>query len=201
VSQSQLGEAKQLVASVLVHQLHDMTLKDHFTVRSVLERLPKQSSALILLLLAIPAATPGICGLAGVLIVIVAFQMIVGRPAPQFPRWIADRPLPTRHLDKVAPQVLKLLELLEGIIRPRGPAPLLATTRVVGIAVLLLAVALILVPFPLSNLLPAFVIALISLGYLEHDGLWLAASVMLAFGMIAIDLALIWQVIRQAQLI
>jgi hypothetical protein len=201
VSQGQAEEAKYLLASALVQQLHDTAPKDRFTVRSVLDRLPTQSFALILLLLAIPAATPGICVLAGLLIVVVAFQMILGRSAPRFPRWIADRPLPTRHLDKVAPHVIKLLRFLEGIIYPRGPAPVEATKRVVGVAVLLLALGLVLIPFPASNLLPAFVIAVISLGYLEHDGLWLATSLAVAFGMIAIDLAVIWHIIRQWHLI
>ena len=197
MSLHQTDHAKYLLASALVQELHDTAPRTHFTLRSVLERLPKQSFAVILLLLAIPAAAPGICVLAGVLIVIVALQMIAGRPAPRFPRWIADRPLATRHLDRVATRAVKLLQFLERIIHPRGPAPVDATKRVVGVAVLLLALRLILTPFPLSNLLPALLVALISLAYLEHDGLWLAASVVAAFGIISIDLVLIWEVIRE----
>ena len=66
-----------------------------------MDRLQKQSFGLIMLLLAIVAIAPGISIVGGLLMLIPAFQMIAGRTAPVFPRWITDRPLPTKHLGAV----------------------------------------------------------------------------------------------------
>jgi hypothetical protein len=53
---------------------------------------------MIMLLLAVVAIAPGVSIVAGLLLMIPAFQMIAGRSAPVFPRRISIRPLPTRHL-------------------------------------------------------------------------------------------------------
>jgi hypothetical protein len=69
---------------------------------------------------------------------------------------------------------------------------------VVGIAVVLLSARLILTPIPLSNILPAVVIALISLAYTEEDGLMLSICLLVGFVIIAIDLAVVWQIMSGA---
>jgi hypothetical protein len=142
--------------------LHDEAPADHFTLDWLTARLNKQSFGLIMLLLAIIAVAPGICVVAGLLLLIQAFQMVVGRAAPTFPRWLAARPLPTRHLGAVVQRAIPILRSLEKIVHPRYPTPLVATKRVVGIAVMMLSARLLLAPIPLSNILPAILIALIS---------------------------------------
>jgi hypothetical protein len=51
-------------------------------------------------------------------------------------------------------------------------------------------------PIPLSNILPAVLIALISLGYLEEDGLLLSISLLAAIVVLAIDLGLVWNLLN-----
>ncbi len=51
----------------------------------------KRSFGLIMLLLAVVAIAPGVSIVAGLLLMIPAFQMIAGRTAPVFPRRIAVR--------------------------------------------------------------------------------------------------------------
>ena len=70
------------------------------------------------------------------------------------------------------------------------------TKRVVGIFVLLLSARLLLMPIPLSNILPAILIALISLGYLEEDGVLLAISLLAAIVVLALDLGLVWELLH-----
>ena len=62
------------------------------------------------------------------------------------------------------------------MIHPRWPTPFEATKRVVGAVVVILSVTLVFMPIPLSNVVPAPVIALISLAYLEEDGLLLSIA-------------------------
>ena len=193
-------DAKTFVlASVILQELHDEAPQGHFTLGWLTGSLPKQSFGLVMLVLSIIAVAPGISLVGGLLLLIPAFQMIAGRPAPIFPRWIADRPLPTRHLGTVVQRAITVLRYVEKAIYPRWHIPPTTTKRVVGIAVIMLSARLILVPFPLSNIIPALVIALISLAYLEEDGLTLSIAVLAGFIILAIDLAVVWEVFHSTK--
>jgi hypothetical protein len=186
-------------ASVVLQQLHDAAPADQFTLGWLMAHLQKQSFGLIMLLLAIVAVAPGISIIGGLLLLIPAFQMIAGRSAPIFPRWIADRPMPTKHLGTVVVRAVSVLKYLEKVVRPRFPTPPELTKRVVGIIVVLLTARLLLMPVPLSNILPAVLIAFISLGYLEEDGVVLSISLLAAVVMLAIDLRLVWEILHGAR--
>ena len=164
-----------------------------------MDRLQKQSFGLIMLLLAIVAIAPGISIVGGLLLLIPAFQMIAGRVAPVFPRWIADRPLPKKHLGAVVQRAISVLQYLEKVVRPRCRTPPELTKRVVGIFVVLLSARLLLMPVPLSNILPAILIAMISLGYLEEDGILLSISLLAAAVVLAVDLRLVWDMLHGAK--
>ena len=187
-----------IAASVVLQELHDAAPADQFTLGWLMDRLQKQSFGLIMLLLAIVAIAPGISIVGGLLMLIPGFQMIAGRAAPVFPRWIADRPLPTKHLT-VVQRAISVLKYLEKVVRPRCPTPPDLTKRVVGIFVVLLSARLLLMPIPLSNILPAILIALISLGYLEEDGVLLWISLLAALVVLAVDLRLVWDILHGAK--
>ena len=186
-------------ASDMLQELHEHAPADHFNLGWLMSSLHKQSFGMIMLLLAILAAAPGICLVAGLLLMIPAFQMIAGRPAPTFPRWIADRPLPTRHLGPVVQHAIRMLKYLEKTVYPRYSTPPDATKRVVGFAVMMLSARLVLAPIPLSNILPALMIALISLAYLEEDGLVLSIGLLAAFVVIALDVGAVWEIVHGAK--
>ncbi len=185
-------------ASIILQQLHHDAPPGYFTLDWLMSKLQKQSFGLLMLVLAIVAAAPGICLIGGLLLLIPAFQMIMGRPAPTFPHWIGARRIPTRHLGPIVQRAIAVLKNLEKMIHPRGRVPAEASKRMVGIAVVLLSVRLILAPIPLSNILPAVVIALISLAYTEEDGLMLSICLLAGFVIVAIDLAVVWQIMSGA---
>jgi len=64
-----------------------------------------------------------------------------------------------------------VLKYLEKAVHPHWPMTFEAAKRAVGVMVLLLTAVLLLTPVPLSNVAPAMVISLISLAYVEEDGL------------------------------
>lgn len=184
-------DARFVPASTLFEALHRQVAQDEVTVRWVLQHLDHQSFGLVLLLLGIVAAVPGICTVAGVLIVMLGFEMMLGREQPYFPAWIADRPLPTRRARPVMAAAIAALRLVEKLVRPRWWPAGNGVKRLVGLAVLLASLRLILVPVPFSNLLPAAIVALVALAYLERDGLLLPATLALAVANLALDLALV----------
>jgi hypothetical protein len=188
-----------IAASAVLQRLHDQAPPDHFTLGWLMGSLSKHSFGIIMLLLAVIAIAPGASIVAGMLLFIPAFQMIAGQPAPFFPRRIAAYSLPTRHLAALVQRAVPVLGNLEKIIHPRWPTPIEATKRLVGIVVAILSASLVFIPIPLSNVVPAVVIALISLAYVEEDGLLLLIGLLAAVVVLAIEFAAIWEMILGAK--
>jgi hypothetical protein len=76
---------------------------------------------IIILLLAIVGVVQGISNLAGLLLMIPAFQMIAGYAAPTFPRRLANRQLPTHRLVALVQRAVPVLRHLEKVVHPRWP--------------------------------------------------------------------------------
>jgi hypothetical protein len=184
--------------SEVLQDLLDEAPADHFTLDWLISSLPERSFGIIMLLLAVLAMVPIGSIVPGLLLAILAAQMTAGRQGPVFPRRIAGHPLPTRHLVRMGRQPILVLKYLERIIRPRWPMPLGATKRVVGVVVLLLTGVLLLAPLPLTNVPPAADIALISLAYIEEDGVLLAIALVAGLILLAIASAAVWGAIVSA---
>jgi hypothetical protein len=182
----------------VLQRLLDAAPTDHFTLGWLMGNLRKRSFGLIMLLLAVVAIAPGASVVAGLLLMIPAFEMIAGWPAPVFPRGIAARPLPTRYLVASAQRAVLVLRYLEKVIHPRWPTPFEATKRLVGTVVAILSATLVFIPIPLSNVGPALVIALISLAYLEEDGILLSIAMLAAVIVLMIVLAALWGMVLGA---
>ncbi len=67
--------------------------------------------------------------------------------------------------------------------------------------ILLLTAVLLLTPVPLSNVAPAMVISLISLAYVEEDGLLLSVALLAVIILVGIAAAAVWGTIVGAVLI
>jgi len=166
--------------SAVLQRLHDEMPADHFTLAWLMGSLHTHSFGIITLLLALVAIAPGVSIVAGLPLMVLALQMIAGRSSPAFPRRIAERPLPTRPLAAAVQRAIPAVKYLEKLIHPRWGAAHGATKRVVGIVVFMLSVMLVVIPLPLSNVIPAIVIALIALAHLEEDGLLLSIALLAA---------------------
>jgi hypothetical protein len=191
--------AEPFPASVLLQRLHDEVPSDHFTLGWLMGRLHKRSFGIIMLLLALVAIAPGVSIAAGLLLMIPAVQMIAGQPAPLFPRRISARRLPTRHLAALIQRAVPVLRYLKKLIHPRWPIPHEATKRLVGAVVVMLSAALVFTPIPLSNIIPAMVIALTSLAYVEEDGLLLLISLIAAVIVLTVEFVAVWGAILGAK--
>jgi hypothetical protein len=193
-------DARALIpTSVVLQRLHDEAPTDHFTLAWLMGSLHKRSFGIIMLLLALVAITPGVSNLAGLLLMIPAFQMIAGQPAPVFPQRIGARPLPTQRLAALVQRAVPVLTYLEKVIHPRWPTPIEATKRLVGTVVVILSATLVFIPIPLSNVVPALVIALISLAYVEEDGLLLLIALLAAVIVLTVELVAVWEMVLGAK--
>jgi hypothetical protein len=186
-------------ASLVLQRLHDQAPKDHFTLGWLLSGLSGHSFGVLLLLLSVIAIAPGASIVAGALLLIPALEMIADRPSPTFPGWIADRRLPAPHLAALVQRAVPVLKIIEKVVHPRWPTLRGATKRLVGVIVAILGVSLVFIPIPFSNVVPALVIALLSLAYLEEDGLLLLIGLLAALVVLTVEFGAIWGAIHGAK--
>jgi hypothetical protein len=186
-------------ASAILQGLRDQAPTGPVTLQWLMENLHQQSFGMIMLILGIAAAAPGISILAGILLLVAAFQMMLGHSRLKFPKWMATRELPRRPVDAVVRRAIPILASIESAIYPRLATPPEATKRLVGSVIFILTLRLLLTPFPLSNILPAVLIALISLAYLEQDGLLLIAVLVAGCLLLILEWGLIWQLAQDAK--
>jgi len=188
-------------SSQVLEQLLDQVPADYFTLGWLTVTLQQRSFGIIMLFLGLLAAVQVGSTVPGLLLAALAMQMIAGRSGPIFPHFITTRRLPTRHLLRLSRRGIRVLRYLEKAVHPRWPATFEATKRVTGLMVLLLTAVLLLTPVPLSNIAPAMVIAMISLAYIEEDGLLLAAAILAAMVLISLTSAAVWGAIVGALLV
>ena len=197
---SRAAEPRTLIhTSVVLQRLHNQAPLDHFTLSWLMGHLRRRSFGMIMLLLALAAMVPGVSIVAGLLLMIPAFQMLAGRPAPIFPRRIANHPLPTRHLAALVQRAVPVLRYLEKFVHPRWPTPFEATKRLGGIVVIILDTAVAFAPLPLSNVVPALLIALIALAYLEEDGRVLSFALLGSLIVVGVVLVTVWEIVIGAK--
>lgn len=177
---------EKMPTSTVLRDLLQHASTETITLEWLMDRLGERSFGLVLLLLGLLAMLPGASVVAGILITVPAFQMVRGRHAPLFPRFLAVRSFKTRRLAAMLDHAVPPLRYLERYIQPRWQARFGAAKRLIGVAILIVG-SLLFVPIPLSNVPPALVIVLVAFAYLEEDGVLLcfALAIILALLMVA----------------
>ncbi|WP_042252772.1 exopolysaccharide biosynthesis protein [Paracoccus sp. PAMC 22219] len=120
---------------------------------------------------------PGTSAVLGLPMLYLSWQMMRGG-MPWLPQFLAARSFDIDHFRTVVARAMPYLNRVERLLRPRIPT--LSTPvafRLLGAVCLLLSIVLVL-PIPFGNLLPAAAIAIIALGALERDGVWITGGVL-----------------------
>ena len=185
-------------SSQVLRHLLDQTPAEFFTFGWLISALQQRSFGIVMLFLGLLATAPIGSMVPGLVLATVAVQMIAGRRDLVFPHFITAQRLPTRYLLLLGERAIPVLQYLENAIHPRWPTVFEATKRFVGVMVLLLTAVLILTPVPLSNIAPAIVIALISLAYIEEDGLLICIAFLAAIIVMGIASTAVWGTIVSA---
>jgi hypothetical protein len=170
---------------------------DHVTLAWLLRSLGQRSFGMVMLLLGLVAMVPGVSVLTGLLLTVLGFQMMMAHEALILPRFVERRSLPPPRIAWLVEHSIPVIKTLEKVIRPRWHTPFMATKRVVGFVVLILAATLFM-PIPLSNIIPGALIMLIALAYLEEDGVLLCIALSASFGSLAITIMEAWATLRGA---
>ena len=168
--------------SVLLKQSFTRLSLEKTTIEDIINLFNRRSYGLILFFFAslscIPAP-PVITSIIGLPLLFFSVQMITSDTF-WLPKKIKTQILPPVLVAKGMGLMIRILEYVERVTHPRLSF-IVSERRPLGIVILCFSLALML-PLPLTNLLPALGIAFISLGSLERDGV---------LGMIGIGIGLL----------
>lgn len=165
---------------MLTEDLKKLLARKHssegLTLGEVFERIGDRGFGLLLLVLSLPSAlpvpAPGYSTPFGILLFILGLQMLFGRRTPWLPRRAGAMKLKGGFIDGMMTFFEKFFSKAEFLVRPRlrwvGSR---AGMVFLGVLVMLMA-GLMILPIPLTNTAPAFVIFLIGTGLSEDDGLF-----------------------------
>jgi len=167
----------------------------HVSVGWLISELGERSFGLTLLVMAIIALMPGASTLVGVLIAWPAIQLMLGHDKALLPPVLARREISVDRLARLIAVVVPRLAWVERLVHPRSPALFETTRRMTGTAMLLLGLTLV-SPVPFSHIVPALVIMMLALAYLEEDGLALLLALFAALGSLAVTAGAVWGAIE-----
>jgi len=193
---------KRMPSSRVLEEVIHQAPAEYVTVGWLTSTLQQRSFGIVMLFVGLLATLPVGSTIPGLILAVMAVQLLVGRAEPIFPLFIMARRLPTNQLLRLGGRAIHVLKYVEKAVHPRWPMTFEVAKRAVGVMVLLLTVVLLLTPVPLSNVAPAMVISLISLAYVEEeDGLVLSAALLAAIILIGTGSAAVWGTIVGAVLI
>lgn len=162
------------------------------TIRDVRDHLDERAFGLLILILTIPCLVPALYGVPqvlGVPIILLASQVLVGREEPWLPEGVLKRRVPKAWLDRMSDFATKRMGWFERLSRPRlhwlaaGPGERLAA--------LFMILATLTIILPMTNTVPSVALALLSVGLIQRDGVFVAlgSAVSLAWAGLLIALA------------
>lgn len=152
----------------------------------IMDALGDRAFGALLLILSIPNVlpVPGLSTATGVPMILLGAQMAAGRHSPWLPRRMLAASFDRKAFLGVIRRARPWAERVERHLRPRLPAMAGPTAeRLLGLAVVVLA-GILSLPIVFGNQPPALAIALIALGLMESDGVFVSAG--LVAGLLAI---------------
>lgn len=152
------------------------SLEGLIRIEDILKLAGERSFGLFLAVLSFPSAlplpAPGYSTPFGVVILLLAAQMLAGRTTPWLPKWVLQTSIERKHFQKWVQAGIPWLQRIENIARPRWRQ--LCTTRLgqvwLGTWIGLMGISMI-IPVPGTNTLPAMGVFVTAFGLLEEDGI------------------------------
>ena len=150
------------------------------SIGEISEAVGDKGFGLLLMVLALPSAlpvpAPGYSTPFGIVIGIIALQMMIGRHTVWLPEKFKRIRIKPALADVVIGTAARFLRKIERFIRPRQRW-IRSRIGLAGLATLILVMSgLMILPIPLTNTFPAMVVFLIAVGLSEEDGLLAIAA-------------------------
>ncbi len=145
------------------------------TLNEILEIAGERAFGFLFVLLSLPSAlpipAPGYSTPFGVLMFLLAAQLIIGREQPWFPESFRKKGFERSQIQSLLQKGIPWLQRIELVAKPRLTPVCTSRTgqAVIGIAIALMSISM-MIPIPLTNTLPAIGIFVTGFGLLDDDG-------------------------------
>lgn len=167
----------------LLRRLADDGGEAGLTLGDIRDRLDQRAYGLLILLLSLPCLVPGLYGVpqvVGVVIILIAGQLLIGREEPWLPGWMLKLRAKGTWLKAMADFAEGRLGWVDRFSRSR----LLmfaagAGERVTAVFMILATLTIVL---PMTNTIPSIALALMALGLIQRDGLFVLGGMTVAIG-------------------
>ena len=186
--------------SVVIFQLAHDTARTRVSVADLLGLLGDRAIGALMFVFAAPnilPVPPGVSAILGAPLIFLSAQLMLGM-RPWLPSVVMKRSLSREDFAALTRRVVPWLGKAERLLRPRyGFAARPPMEYVVGAVCLLLAAVLAL-PIPLGNTLPAVAISVLALGVLERDGIWILGGLAAAGVAVAVVSGVVFALAKAA---
>ena len=188
------GSDKAAKPSRLSDIVKSINTETDTTIGTLVDSLGERAFGALMFIFAVPnilPTPPGTSSILGLPLVILTWQVLIGRQSLWLPDIVRQRRISRDLISSFVGKVTPVMAKLERILRPR--LGILVTSdaaeRLIGLITFPLAIVLFL-PIPLGNILPAAAIALIALGLAERDGLAVALGYLMSLASAALLVAI-----------
>ena len=189
------------LSAELQHFFFETDRSTHVTLTDILDLAQERVFGFLFVILALPSAlpipAPGYSIPFGILMLLLAVQLLVGAKQPWFPPRFSQHQLDLKTVQGILKAGLPWLKRIEAITRPRY-TPICTSVPgrlVIGCAIALMSISM-MIPIPGTNTIPAAGIFVTGFGLLEDDGAISLAGLVLCLCGLAIStsifVALIW---------
>lgn len=154
---------------------------DGLTISQIVDRLDERGFGLLILILAVPCLVPALYGvpqIVGVPILLLAGQMLLGRKEPWLPDLILRRRVARPWLERMADFADKRMRWVERVSRPRLAA--FASGWAERLAAAFMILATVTIVLPMTNTVPSVALALMAVGLIQRDGLFVLGGAAVA---------------------
>ncbi|MFH7245572.1 MAG: exopolysaccharide biosynthesis protein [Spirulina sp.] len=163
------------LSAELNHYFFETVKTPQVTLKEILTLAGERTFGFLFVLLALPSAlpipAPGYSVPFGIVMLLLAVQLVIGRTRPWMPEKWSEKAFDLATVQKIIAAGTPWLRRLEAISRPRL-TPVCASRPgriVIGVAISLMAISM-MIPIPLTNTLPAMGIFVTGFGLLDDDG-------------------------------
>lgn len=179
---SHLGATSVPTSEVLLRAVRGESEK--VSVKQILDALDARSFGLAVLLFSLPSIVPmppGVPTVVGIILLIVAVQMVIGREDLWLPGILSKREFDRKAIVGAFEGLAPRLQTIERVMKPRL---LFLTGRAgavfIGVIVLIMAIVLILPLPPGGNFPPALACAVLGMGLAQRDGAIVAVGLVVS---------------------
>lgn len=173
------GEDLPHKASDVLIRLGESFESEKVTIGELVDGLRHRAFGMLMLVLALPCCLPFLYGIPQVVsvpMIFVAAQIALGRPTLWLPQSVRARTFKAETFRDMARRAKRYVGWAEALARPR--LSFLASglpERVFGLMMLIFSLS-IAVPLPMTNTMPGIAVAIMSVGFIEKDGLLVVAG-------------------------